>query len=335
MSAIPAASRSRPSVPRRLPLVAAVPFVAAAALFGLAVATPSEAPRPAPARALPAPPRPTAIAGGAAVVAVPSGWTRTDGATVPGLPFRHPLALERRSDQLRVTIELLPAAAPTLLPADFPATTPEAVRLASGQRAWRYAFVRADGATAVATESMLVVWTVPTARGVATIACLGPLGPAAPAACESIAGSLTTPGAAPLALGSSAAFWSRLPAVLATLDVARVRGRRALAAAGQASGQARAAATLAAAHRSASTTLAPLSHPGDGAPSRAVSALRGAASAYGTLGRAARSRWPGRYARARRTVRFAEAKLARALARARRAARAEFAAARAPADSAG
>ena len=332
---MPAAARSRPRAPYRLPLVAAVPLLAAAALVGMAVGAPSEAPRPEPTRALPAPPRPAAIAGGAAVVAVPTGWSRTEGAAVPGFPFRHPLALQRDSDRLRVTIELLPATAPTLLPAGFPAAAPAEVRLDSGQRAWRYAFVRSGGPVALSTESMLVVWAVPTARGVVTIACLGPRGTAAPAACESIAGSLTTPGSAALALGPSAAYWSRLPAVLATLDVARVRGRRALAAAGRASAQARAAATLSAAHRSASRTLAPLARSGNGAPSRAVSALRGAAAAYGTLGRAARSRWPGRYERARGSVRAAESALARALARARRAARAEFAAARAAADSAG
>ena len=328
MSAIPASARPRPPARRRrLPLVAAVPFVAAAALLGVIAGAPSEAPTPAP-RAEPAP-VPTAIAGGAAVVAAPSGWSRTDSAAVPGFPFRHPIALERRSDRLRVTIELLPATAPTMLPAGFPSSPPAVVSLASGQRAWRYAFVRAGGTAALPAESMLVVWAVPTARGVATIACLGPRGTAAPAACDAIAQSLTTPGSAPLRPGPSAAFWSRLPAVLATLDVARVRGRRALAAADRSSGQARASRALSAAHRSAGAALAPLAQQAE-VPGGTVRALQAAAGAYGKLGRAARSRWPGRYTRARAAVGAAESNLARALERARTAARAEFAAGRAP-----
>ena len=330
MSAISASARPRPPARRRrLPLVAAVPFVAAAALLGVIAGAPSERPTPTPApRAQPAP-SPKAIAGGAALIAAPSGWSRTADAAVPGFPFRHPIALQRRSDHLRVTIELLPATAPTLLPAGFPSSPPAVVSLASGQQAWRYAFVRTGGPAALPAESMLVVWAVPTARGVATIACLGPRGTAAPDACETIAQSLMTPGSAPLRPGPSAAFWSRLPAVLATLDVARVRGRRALAGADRSSSQARAARALSAAHRSAITALAPLARQGEGAPSSTVRALHGAAGAYGKLGSAARSRWPGRYTRARGAVESAEATLARALERARTAARAEFAAGRA------
>ena len=57
-------------------------------------------------------------------------------------------------------------------------------------------------------------------------------------------------------------------------------------------------------------------------------------AAYGKLGRAARSRRPGRYTRARAAVGAAESNLARALERARTAARAEFAAGRGTASAA-
>jgi hypothetical protein len=185
------------------------------------------------------------------------------------------------------------------------------VRLDSGQRAWRYAFLRRGAA-----DSMLVVWAVASSRGVATVACLGTRAAAAPAGCEAIARSLRWRGPAALDPDPSAAFWGRLPAVVTDLQAARASGRAALAAAAHARAQATAAAALATAHRNAAAALDPLAR-GTGAPARAVDSLRSVAAAYDALAAAARARVPAGYAEARARVIAAERVLVAALARAR------------------
>jgi hypothetical protein len=320
VSAVPAPLPSA----RRVPLAAAVPLAAVAALIGLIAGAPAA---PAPTAA-PVAPAPATATGGGVQLEVPGGWSRAAGAAIPGLPFRHPLGLRRDAGGLRLTAEVLPMRTRTLLPPALAPGRPAVVRLASGQRAWRYAFVRAgataaDGAGATPggaapatapSAAMLVVWALPTARGVATVACLGPRARAVPPDCAAIARSLATPATAALALGPRTAYRSRLPAVVAALDAARVRGRRALAAAPHARGQVREAAGLAAAHRAAATALAPLARPEEDA---AVRGLRRVAAAYDALAAAAHGRRPDGYARARAGVGAAERALGAALVRGR------------------
>jgi hypothetical protein len=66
------------------------------------------------------------------------------------------------------------------------------------------------------------------------------------------------PDSRPLEPGTTAAFYSRLPAAVNDLDAARTKGMRELAAAKRSTGQAAAADGLARAHKAAGAALAPL-----------------------------------------------------------------------------
>ena len=66
---------------------------------------------------------------------VPSGWARTDVATVPG--FGRPLGLRNADDGLRASVERLPATSATLLPAAFVKTLASAPDRPDGRRARR------------------------------------------------------------------------------------------------------------------------------------------------------------------------------------------------------
>jgi O-antigen ligase len=236
---------------------------------------------------------------------VPSGWARGDAATVPG--FNRPLGLRNTSEDLRASVERLPATSPTLLPAAFLQTLktaperPDLVRLASGRDAWRYRFPQADG-------SVTVLYAAPTTTGIATVACLSPIDAGG---CEALASAVTVPGTRGLEPGPSAAFYSRLPAAASDLDAARAKGAREFDAATRSTAQAAAADRLARAHKAADAALAPLTREGDGLPTATVSALSATATAYATLARAARARSPQRYADAGRALAAADADLRR------------------------
>ena len=236
---------------------------------------------------------------------VPSGWARGDAATVPG--FNRPLGVRNASEDLRASVERLPATSPTLLPAGFLQTLksapdrPDMVRLASGRDAWRYRFPQADG-------SVTVLYAAPTTTGIATVACLSPIDAGG---CEALASAVTVPRSRALEPGTSAAFYSRLPAAASDLDAARAKGAREFDAATRSTGQAAAAGRLARAHKAAGAALAPLTQEGDGLPTATVSALSATATAYATLARAARARSPERYADAGRALARADADLRR------------------------
>jgi O-antigen ligase len=248
---------------------------------------------------------PQAIAHDGLRLQVPSGWARGDAATVPG--FNRPLGLHNASEDLRASVERLPATSPTLLPAAFLQTLksaperPDVVRLASGRDAWRYRFPQADG-------SVTVLYAAPTTTGIATVACLSRIDAGG---CEALASAVTVPGTRGLEPGPSAAFYSRLPAAASDLDAARAKGAREFDAATRSTAQAAAADRLARAHKAAGAALAPLTREGDGLPTATVSALSATATAYATLARAARARSPRRYADAGRTLAGADADLRR------------------------
>jgi hypothetical protein len=243
-------------------------------------------------------------------VQVPSGWARGDAATVPG--FSRPLGLRNAGERLRATFERLPATSATLLPAAFVMTLkgaperPDVVRLASGRQAWRYRFAQDDG-------SVTVLYAVPTTGGVVTVACMSPIGAGVPRGCEALASAITVPGSRPLEPGPRAAFYSRLPAAVSDLDVARAKGVRELSAATRSTGQAAAADGLARAHVAAGAALAPLTAEGDGLPATTVGALSATAAAYAALASAARARSPRAYADAGRAVTGANADLRRTM----------------------
>ena len=166
---------------------------------------------------------------------VPSGWSRGRAVTVPG--FSRPLSLKNTRERLRAVVERLPASSATLVPVAFQQARPtaderrEVVRLSPGQPAWRYRVTHENGSTTV-------LYTAPTTSGVATVACLVPTGTGVPRGCETLAKAITVPGSVPLELGTSVAFYTRLPTVARELEVSRSIGMRDLAAAKSATAQA-------------------------------------------------------------------------------------------------
>ena len=250
---------------------------------------------------------------------VPSGWTPGAAAMVPG--FSRPLFLNHPGERLSVAVERLPATSTSLLPLAFEQALPnarerpEGVRLASGQRAWRYRVSQADG-------SATVVYTAPTTSGIATVACRGRMGGGVAGGCDALANSVTVPGSLPLEPGTSAAFFSRLPAAVEQLEDARSAGMHELSAAKRAAEQAAAADGLARGHRAAVAALGPLAAAHAALPARLVADLNAEAAAYAGLAGAARARSPQRYADARRAVAGADAGLRRTLSQAAAAAKA-------------
>jgi len=260
-------------------------------------------------------------------VQVPRGWTRGDVASIPG--FRDPLRLRTGANGLRANAEQLPATSATLLPAAFLATLdgapdpPTLVRVAGGHPALRYRVPGRNG-------SMTLVYAAPNTKGIATVACTSPIDSSIPRACDALGGAVTVPGTRPLAPSTSAAFFSRVPAVLSDLDASRTKGLEALKAASRARGQVLAANALGRAHKAAAATLAPLATR-EGVPRATVRALTATATAYEALAKAARSRLPGPYADAGRGVTAANADLRKAVAKAAAATSSATRAASAPA----
>jgi hypothetical protein len=311
--AVPAERRA-PS--RRLPLAMAAVPVVVAAFSGLLLAKAVDAGNSAAVRPGPAP---RVLAHEGLRVQLPAGWAPARAAAVPG--FSRPLGLGNPREQLSAVIERLPATSPTLLPAalvhaeEAAGARPELVRLAQGQRGWRYRFLHADG-------SVRIVIAAPTTAGVATMACLSRAHSGVPPGCQALASAIIVPGSRPLTPGASAAFLSRLRAAVGDLELARATGVKALSSATRPAAQARAAATLARAHAAAAAALAPLASPGDAVSARTVFALSATGTAYASLAGAARARAGQRYAGASRAISTAEPNLHRAVAAAAAAANA-------------
>ena len=294
MSAATANAEPTTRAKGRLPVVALVALVMVAGFTGLVLgdlAAGGSSPAVQPAR--PAVP----LSHGGLRVQLPSGWARGGDATIAG--FNRPLRVENRSQGVRAEVELLSAESPTLLPGALkkPEEAPDTVQLASGHEAWRY------------RKSAAVVYAIPTTVGIATIACSGE-----DRACEALASGVGVPQSRQFELDKNAAFFSRLPAVVASLDAARARGGEALGGATSAVSQAAAADELARAHKAAAATLTPLAD--GGVPKATVGSLTAAAGAYTALASAARTRSPRPYADAGRDVSAAEADLRRAIAKA-------------------
>jgi hypothetical protein len=303
------ASSARRATGRTVPVAMVAVLVVAAVIAGVQLGRSfgggsSDAPAPPAAKV------PQTIAHGGLRLHVPSGWVRRDAATVHG--FSRALELVNEGHRLSAVVEQLPATSATLLPVALERmlpptrTRPEVVQLASGPRAWRYRLPGEDGSTTV-------LYAAPTTSGVATLACVSPSESGVPRGCEALVRTLTVPGSKPLALGPSAAFYSRLAAAVGDLDTARSKGMRELFAATRAKGQAAAAEELVRAHKAAVAALAPLMGEDDSLPAETVAALTAVATAYATIGSAARARSPRRYADARRAVTGADSTLRRTL----------------------
>jgi hypothetical protein len=242
----------------------------------------------------------------------PSSWQRLASApAIPGLAFSQPLALASSasatgaSDQRLIAGEVS-ASGPSLLPAGFTASLagalphPEPVQLGTLQ-AYRYSGLSVHG-----LAGPLTLYAVPTAGGVATVACLSSSSSSsAPTAqCSQIAATLKLNGTTAFGLAPSAQYAAALGRTFATLRSAAAAGSARLGAASSASAQAAAAAQLAAAYSSASSALGRLTVTPE---VRAVNASLAAALAaigrdYTALASAARAGDEAAYAQAQRTL---------------------------------
>jgi hypothetical protein len=252
-------------------------------------------------------------------VELPSGWARGDAVNIPG--FTRPLGLRNADQNLRATVERLPATSSALLPAAFMRTLKDVQSVLLG--AEPHLVGRFPGYRfTVQRESQLIFYTAPTTTGIVTVACVSPRYIGFPPGCEALASAIIVPGSRALEPGNRAAFFSQLPAAVTDLDAARTKGLHELSSATRATDQARAADGLAQAHKDAIAALAPLTSNGDGLPSDIVRALSTTATAYAALASAARARLPEPYAVASRAVNRAEAGLHLTIAKSAAAARA-------------
>ncbi len=193
----------------------------------------------------------------------PAGWQRLASApTIPGLTFSQPLALAQggapSASGERLLAGEVNATGPSLLPGAFAAALngalprPEPVRLGALE-AYRYGGLSVRG-----LARPLTLYAVPTANGVATVACLSPSsGPAVE--CAQIAATLKLNGTTAFGLAPSPPYAAALGHTFGTLRSAVGAGMARLHAASSAAAQAAAAAQLASAYSSASSALRGLS----------------------------------------------------------------------------
>jgi hypothetical protein len=305
MSAVaptPAGLRRRSSVA----VLVGLPLIAA--LLGAVLASAlSDGPSPTPSRTAPKPPARIVAAGDLRFV-LPGRWTvAASGPRVPGFEGAHPLFV--RSWNASVAIALLPPASPSLLPPRLAAARrpggPLPIVVHAGRvRAYHYALV-------LGNDRVVDVYTAPTSRGTATVACTGIL--YMPAECDLAVSALRLAHGSFLPLNADAAFLEALPAVMARLNGTRARLRGRLAAATSVDAGAGAAVLLAAAYARAGRDLRPLVAAG-GKAAATTDALDRLRAAHADVAGALRRRDRAGFGRAARAIRADEARLARALA---------------------
>jgi hypothetical protein len=249
-----------------------------------------------------APDSPAAVTlvGAGLSVEAPRGWLRAGPGGAPpaiGAPALIAHSPAHPPGSSATALVVTRAAAPLL--ARLADAVPEPVRLGGGYDAWRYRHVAVDA------DSVADVYVLEDGDGPIVAACLGPTD--APASVrEACAAALTTlrlhaGGAVPL--GGEAVARRELARVVADLDRARERARRALAAAATGRRQAAAADRLAAAYARAAEgagRIGTVGAPGD--LSRLVNRLEETGRAYAALAAAARATRRTAYARARERV---------------------------------
>lgn len=167
----------------------------------------------------------------------------------------------------------------------------------------------------------LTLYAVPTANGVATVACLSSSFAAPAAQCAQIAATLKLSGTTAFGLGPSPQYAAALERSFGALQSAAGAGAASLSAASSASAQAAAAARLAAACSSASNALMRLtvSPAVQGANASLAGSLAALARDYSALASAARAGNEAAYARAVGAIAGDRARAANALAALRRA----------------
>jgi hypothetical protein len=307
-----------------LALLAAL--VAVAAAFGGRGMPPSASTAPssdAPAAAI----GPTArVSGRELALRVPRGWSRARRAPHLGLPLSGAIGVGPRGSSSGPAIEfgvmkgdtaansaLLPAAFLSSIAQPVGTVPPRAKVSLPAQRlqAWRYANLRPAPA-----DREVTVYTVPTTRGVATVACAAPARAAAfTDECAAVAGSLELLRGRPYPVGASDAYASVLDTSIRDLVQATTSDETDLQAARTLAGQAAAERALADAYETAAEQLAALElSPADrNVNRRLVASLRRAGKAYRRASRTATAGAPGPYRAASAAIPAAKAGVASAL----------------------
>jgi hypothetical protein len=181
--------------------------------------------------------------------------------------------------------------------------------------------LRYSGLSVRGSNTPLTLYAVPTANGVATIACLGATASGPATQCAQIAATLKLTGTTAFGLAPSASYAAALGHTFGSLRSAAATGTSQLSAASSASAQAAAAAQLATAYGAASRSLAGLtvSPAVRDVNANLASSLAAAGRGYTALAAAARAGDDAAYARAQRTISSARAETAKALAALRQA----------------
>jgi hypothetical protein len=300
--------RSSAAVLVGLPLIAA--------LLGAVLASAlADRPRDAPRSVEPKAPARVVAAGDLRFV-LPDRWTpAANGPPVPGFGGVRPAFL--RSWSARVAVALLPPTSPSLLPPPLAdarrpdAPAPLVVR-AGHVRAYHYVLV-------LGHDRVIDVYTAPTTRGTATVACSGIL--YMPAECDLAVSALRLARGRFLPLNANAAFLEALPGVMGRLNRTRARLREQLARAPSVDAGVRAAERLGAAYARAERVVRRLVVAG-GKASATADTLGRLRSAHADLAGALRLRDRAEFGLAARAIRTDESRLARALAGWQRALRA-------------
>jgi serine/threonine-protein kinase len=245
---------------------------------------------------------------GSVDLAYPTSWRREDtNPAVPGLRFNDPVRIAASNDGATgVVAGQVATTGPTLLAQSFLARLPDrtptgtAVRL-GGHAAYRYPGLRPRG-----LGGSMTAYTVPTSKGVATIACItGPQpAPSFASRCDAVASSLVLHGVTIYPIGANPRYSRALSSALGTLNAQRGAVGSRLTAAKTPAAQATAAGTLALAYGAARKRLAAVS-PGPVASdvhARLLTALASASAGYGALAAAARRHSKAGYAKARGAI---------------------------------
>jgi hypothetical protein len=247
-------------------------------------------------------------------VRYPDAWHQSgSGPQVNGLQFSDEIALAGAQPGQAVRAGMTNATGPTLLPKQLLArlgADPKHDSVRLGQvAAYRYRQLKASS-----PQQRLTVYAVPTTKGVATLACIGAA--ASSPDCEAIATTVRLNGVKTFPLGANADYAKTLNTTMSTLNSRVLSGRRQLAKARTRAGQAKAAAALAGAYRTAASALQRASvSPADRAAHDAlVTALQNASSAYARLASAANRGSKAAYAQAERAVAATERKVNTAIA---------------------
>jgi hypothetical protein len=255
---------------------------------------------------------------GAVTIAYPTRWERGDPPQIPGLEFANPIAVGPRGQASnRLVAGVVDASGSTLLPAAFVKTLGaepgrnDTVKLGDYQ-AYRYRNLDPGGFTPA-----LTIYTVPTDKGVATVACTADQAQAAQflAECERAASTLKLDGAKPFELGPGAEYVKVLNDTIGRLQTERGRFLSALKRARTPRAQAKPAGDIARAYGQAARRLsgAPVSPQVAAANDAVVTALNDAADAWNSVAKGAAAAKRGDYLAGERAVKKAEAELQKAL----------------------